>query len=172
MVTSDNKPNLNKLPWAVEFLDLWTLKLNQKELIFAILHNHLLINHYVDEFINKVNPNLGSISELKMDFTEKVKLIVPPENDPAFEKIFEGILQLNTVRNNMAHKLKYEFQKSAFSKMAGALDFMKLTKDSDFKFKKQDPVLIVTAFGSVAVGYLNNLAGKITKKKNPLVKAS
>ncbi|MCH7499248.1 MAG: hypothetical protein IH886_04460 [Nitrospinae bacterium] len=137
--------------WASQYMHLWQLKRPQKDLIFAVLHSHLLINHFIDKFINELNPNLGNMSEISMDFDQKLKLIKQPKNNLVFSKFIRGIKQLNTVRNNIAHELEYDLQKSGVSEMAAALDL--LPKNN---FKNKDPIEVINSFTPFAMGILGS----------------
>jgi len=137
--------------WASQYMHLWQLKRTQKDLIFAVLHSHLLINYFIDEFINELNPNLGSMSKIRIDFDQKLKLIKQPEKNLVFSKIIRGVEQLNNVRNNIAHKLKYDLQKPAVSEMVKALNQI-----PGNNYKNEDPIKIINSFTPFAIGVLGS----------------
>ena len=146
MKIKDMPPN----EWALKFLYLWDLKRGQKEIVFAVLHCHLIINYFIDEFINKMNPNLGNMSKIRIGFEEKLKLIKPTNKDSLLPKIIKGIKQLNTIRNKMAHELVYDLQESGVSEMAAALDIV-----PEHNYKKEDPLKVINSFGPFVVGVLD-----------------
>lgn len=73
------------------------------ESIGRILRAHLYVEHYMTEYLEKVNPKLGSIGKAKLSFSQKFSLLDP--NDPRLFEVMDGVKLLNSIRNRLAHRL-------------------------------------------------------------------
>jgi hypothetical protein len=71
--------------------------------IGRILRAHLYVEHYLTEYLQNSNPNLGSTEKARLSYSQKVSLLSP--NDPQLTDIIEGIKHLNSIRNRLAHNL-------------------------------------------------------------------
>lgn len=68
-----------------------------------VLRSHLIVEFYMTAYLQKANPNLGSIDDAKIGFAQKTDLL--GENDSFIKMLVPGIRRLNTVRNRLAHNL-------------------------------------------------------------------
>ena len=73
------------------------------ESIGRILRAHLYVEHYMTEYLEKSNPQLGSVAEAKLSFAQKVLLLDP--RDPRLIEVLDGVKRLNSIRNRLAHRL-------------------------------------------------------------------
>lgn len=73
------------------------------EAIGRILRAHLYVEHYMTEFLDKSNPQLGSVGKARLSFAQKLALLDP--NDPRIREVKEGTKHLNAIRNRLAHRL-------------------------------------------------------------------
>ncbi len=73
------------------------------EVIGRILRSHLYVEHYMTEYLGKVNPRLGSLHEAKLSFAQKLNLL--DSKNPAIARIHSGLKRLNKIRNQLAHNL-------------------------------------------------------------------
>lgn len=73
------------------------------EVIGRILRSHLYIEHYMTEYLEKTNPNLGKVQDARLSFAQKVALLDP--NDFRLGEVIEGVKRLNAIRNRLAHRL-------------------------------------------------------------------
>ncbi|HJV28599.1 MAG TPA: hypothetical protein VJ673_23165 [Aromatoleum sp.] len=71
--------------------------------IGRILRAHLFVEHYLTQYLAKANPRLGSMTEARVSFAQKVSLLDTSESDIA--AILPGIKRLNAIRNRLAHNL-------------------------------------------------------------------
>jgi hypothetical protein len=71
--------------------------------IGRILRAHLFVEHYLVEYLTKANPRLGSMSEARISFAQKVVLLDTSNKD--LSSILPGIKRLNAIRNRLAHNL-------------------------------------------------------------------
>ena len=73
-------------------------------IVGRFLRAHLVVEHFVDENLRKINPSLGAFDRLS--FSNKVELLNPTS---AFVQwIRPGIRKLNALRNKFAHQLNYK----------------------------------------------------------------
>jgi len=73
------------------------------ESIGRILRAHLYVEHYMTEYLEKSNPRLGSVTEAKLSFAQKLSLLDP--HDPRLGEVLDGVKRLNAIRNRLAHRL-------------------------------------------------------------------
>jgi hypothetical protein len=73
--------------------------------IGRILRAHLFVEHYLDLFLQNIQPQLN-FEKAGLSFYRKVTLI--EDYSPDVKKIAPGLLRLNTIRNRMAHTLLAE----------------------------------------------------------------
>jgi hypothetical protein len=79
-------------------------KWNQNsELLGRILRAHLVVEHYLTLWVQYHNPNLGSINEARLSFSNKISLV--GEKDISIKDLVPGLKRLNKVRNRIAHTL-------------------------------------------------------------------
>jgi len=83
-----------------EFNALWNQDINT---MGRVLRSHLIVEYYMTAFIQKNNPNLGSIDETNIGFAQKVDLI--GDNNFLIHELIPGIRRINRVRNRLAHNL-------------------------------------------------------------------
>ena len=76
------------------FFDLWKGK---DELVSIVILSHLIIEHYMNKYIQKKNPNLGDIEDNRISFSQKIKLLNP--KDKNIKKIIAPLQAINSVRN-------------------------------------------------------------------------
>lgn len=83
-----------------EFNALWAQDVGA---MGRVLRSHLIVEFYMTAYLQKANPNLGSINDAKIGFAQKTDLL--GENDSLIKMLVPGIRRLNTVRNRLAHNL-------------------------------------------------------------------
>lgn len=69
-----------------------------------ILRAHLHVEHYLTEYLQHVNPQLGDLDEARVTFNQKVSLL--PAQDSRIDFLQPGIKHLNKIRNRLAHDLQ------------------------------------------------------------------
>jgi hypothetical protein len=89
-----------------EFGEMVTRWDQDVDAIGRILRSHLYVEHYLTEFIRHANPRLGSISEARLSFNQKLALL--DTKSPGLAELKPGIAQLNKIRNRLAHRLSSE----------------------------------------------------------------
>lgn len=83
-----------------EFNAQWNQDINA---MGRVLRSHLIVEHYMTAYLQKINPNLGSIEETKIGFAQKVELI--GDSNFLIHELIPGIRRINRVRNRLAHNL-------------------------------------------------------------------
>lgn len=73
------------------------------EVIGRILRAHLFVEHFLTAYVAKANPRLGSMSEARLAFAQKISLLDTSNEDIA--QILPGLKRLNAIRNRLAHNL-------------------------------------------------------------------
>lgn len=71
--------------------------------IGRILRSHLFVEHFLTEYLVALNPELGSITDARLTFAQKVALIGDATLGVSY--LMPGIRRLNTIRNRLAHTL-------------------------------------------------------------------
>jgi hypothetical protein len=89
-----------------EFGDMVTRWDQDVDAMVRILRSHLYVEHCLTEFICHANPRLGSISEARLTFNQKLALL--DTKSPGVAELKPGIAQLNKIRNRLAHRLSSE----------------------------------------------------------------
>lgn len=75
------------------------------DLIGRVLKCHLIVEHYLDRFLSS-HLNIEELSDVKLSFYQKAKLLPSKQSAAAFVK--PGILKLNSIRNQFGHTLRPE----------------------------------------------------------------
>jgi hypothetical protein len=86
-------------------LSLINEKWNQDvDAIGRILRSHLFIEHFLTEYLVALNPNLGDLKGTRLTFSQKLSLVENHSNET--KELASGIRRLNTIRNQLAHRLE------------------------------------------------------------------
>ncbi len=72
--------------------------------IGRILRAHLFVEHFLTEYLIIRNPELGSLDNARLSFTQKLALV--GNGNPGVEYLLPGIRHLNVIRNRLAHTLR------------------------------------------------------------------
>jgi len=73
------------------------------DVIGRILRAHLFVEHFLSLYLAKANPRLGSMTDARLSFAQKVALL--DVSNPDVAHILPGIKRLNAIRNRLAHNL-------------------------------------------------------------------
>ena len=86
-------------------LSLINEKWNQDvDAIGRILRSHLFVEHFLTEYLIALNPNLGDLKDTRLTFSQKLSLVENHSNET--KELASGIRRLNTIRNQLAHRLE------------------------------------------------------------------
>jgi hypothetical protein len=86
-----------------EFSSLWDA---DAERIGRVLKAHLTVEYFLTRYIEYNNPNLPSIREVRLTFSQKMDFISP--SDSLLYDLKPGIKRLNQIRNRLAHNIHVE----------------------------------------------------------------
>ena len=114
--------------------------------IGRILRAHLVVESFLNTFLAQFY-GLEDVSELKLTFLQKAKLLPSRQSSAAFAR--PGVIQLNTVRNKFGHRLNYQIEKHEVSAIFEALAMAR----PGVVFSS--PVEAIEAFAPVACAFLS-----------------
>lgn len=69
----------------------------------VILRSHLIVEHFIDEYLTKAHPGVQDWDAARLTFAQKLALIDHPQTNLAMA--MPGIRALNRARNKIAHML-------------------------------------------------------------------
>ena len=81
---------------------------SQTDELGLILKCHLIIEHYIDEFLIVAYPTIKSWARIRLTFNQKLELINDPQT--VLGMVYPSIKCLNTLRNKFSHKLAYKIK--------------------------------------------------------------
>lgn len=114
------------------------------EFLGYLLSCHLVIEHYLDEFILTLGTSL-KWDNARLNYSQKVALF-PEEIFPHGVELIRGVKHLNSLRNKVAHNIR---MKSDEIKVQPLIDYLKLVY-SDEKDVPSDPLAVLEQFTSLA----------------------
>lgn len=125
-----------------EINDRWNQNVT---VIGRILRAHLFVEHYLTQYLAKANPRLGSLSEGRITFSQKVALL--DRDNPDIQSMLPGIRRLNATRNRLAHSLGTQVTDEDATVFLGCERFAALrsAKEKDNP-QSNDPLEILESF--------------------------
>lgn len=81
---------------------------SQTDELGLILKCHLIIEHYIDEFLVIAYPTIKSLTRIRLTFNQKLELINNPHTEIGM--LYPSIKCLNALRNKFSHKLAYKIK--------------------------------------------------------------
>lgn len=89
---------------AISFNEQWKKFLTSHNSdLSIILKCHLIVEHFLNEFISSCNPAIQDIERARLSFAQKLSLADHPNT--VVRLIMPGLKALNKIRNHYAHKL-------------------------------------------------------------------
>jgi len=79
-------------------------------IIGQLLKCHLLLEHYLDEYLKASNPGIDRWQESRLSFNQKLELAVHPNSVLVYWG--DGIRVINRIRNRFAHNLNGTFEET------------------------------------------------------------
>lgn len=101
-----------RLEFNSKIIDLLNRQVDELGLI---LKCHLIIEHYIDEYIITSYPAITEPDKLRLTFNQKLELI--NNNKTVFGMAYPAIKSLNTLRNRFSHKLAYKIADSDYKEI-------------------------------------------------------
>lgn len=91
----------------------------------VVLKCHLIIEHYIDEFLIIAYPTIENFDKIRMTFSQKLELI--NNSRTILGMSYQAIKSLNAVRNRFSHRLGYKIKESDYVEIK---KLMKIWNDS------------------------------------------
>jgi hypothetical protein len=92
-----------------------TLLNNKTDEIGLILKCHLIIEHYIDEFLVVAYPTITNWVNMRLSFHQKLELI---NNSHTIMKMaYSSVKCLNSLRNKFSHKLAYKIREEDYKEI-------------------------------------------------------
>lgn len=73
----------------------------------VILRSHLIVEHFIDQYLPKAHPGVRDWDAARLTFSQKLAFIDHPQSN--LEMVMPGIRALNRARNKVAHTLDAAF---------------------------------------------------------------
>jgi hypothetical protein len=110
-----------------QFDQLWS---KDNDFLGLILKCHLIVEYYMTECLQVALPGIDDFKSARLTFAQKHALLTGWTF--GFPWIKEGVKELNTLRNKVAHKIDYQIQDADLSKIYSCMD--------SFYHVKKEPV--------------------------------
>jgi hypothetical protein len=118
-----------------DHLDLFNKKWNTNiEITGRILRAHLFVEHFLTDYLQAQNPNLGSLEDARLSFTQKLLLV--DEKKSVIVYLLPGIKRINTIRNRVAHSLEATITKEDRDLFL-SIDFFVAMRNEEAKYDKR-----------------------------------
>lgn len=144
VISSFSEESLDEIEQKTEdFNERWD---QDFETIGRVLKSHLVVEHYMTEFIRAKNPNLVSLDKARLSFSQKLNLL-NGIND-FVDSLIPGIKRLNKIRNGLAHKLDTKVTDKDIEVFLSVNLFNGLSKFSSggLRAEHDDPLSILESF--------------------------
>lgn len=116
------------------------------EAIGRVVRAHLLVENFIDTHLEETL-KIKNIAEARLTFAQKIKLLPAASSGAAFVR--PGILQLNSVRNKLGHRVMHEVEHHEISAIYEALAIGRSGVAYD------SPVLAIEAFAPMVCAFLS-----------------
>ena len=93
---------------------------NKTDEMAVVLKSHLIVEHYIDQYIATAFPSIANTNKLNLRFSSKIEMINNPRT--IFGYYSDSLKQLNSLRNKFAHNLEYTISDVDLSKMKEVMD--------------------------------------------------
>lgn len=145
-----------------ELNDLWN---QETAIVGRVLKAHLIVEHYLTQYLQYQNPNIGNLNKAKLSFFQKIELL--NDNDISISFLKPGLIQINRIRNKLAHNLKVEITESDKNLFLSILMYKSMRTESEKRSGKMaddDPLSIFEDFSKFASTLLQ--AGSVLESEH------
>ncbi len=155
----DNADAIDKERLA--FNDKIIEQLNSKEdELGMVLKCHLIIEHFIDEFIIVAYPTVAALDKIRLTFSQKLEMI---NNNRTFLGMsYNAIKSLNTLRNRFSHRLGYIIQETDYAEIKELMNIWHNAAGT----QTSDGLELISKFTVWICGNLHSLTNGI-KKETP-----
>lgn len=117
--------------------------------IGRILRAHLFVEHFLTEYLSARNPELGSLEEARLTFSQKLALV--GEGSGGVSYLLPGVRRLNVIRNRLAHSLRAEVTMEDADAFL-AIDLFRAMRDAGHapRLASADPIDVLEDFAKHA----------------------
>jgi hypothetical protein len=135
-----------------EFNAVW---MQDADGIGRVLRAHLAVEHFMNAYLQAINPELGSVENARLGFLQKVDLI--NEKDRLMGSLKQGLRRLNAIRNRIAHNLQVDVgaeDRDVFLSIAifAAMRSERAKREGP---EPDDPLSVMEQFAKVTSGLLH-----------------
>ena len=109
-----------------EFLNLWQ---NRGNSIGRIVKSHLLLEHYLNEYLRVIHPSIRDIDSLKLSFKQKLNMLELPGD--MIHYIGPVLDVINRLRNRLVHSLDIELNDDEVEPIRKLLAFTRQQSNYD-----------------------------------------
>lgn len=74
----------------------------------VVLISHLSVEHYIDDWLAAASPSIWPVWKARLSFSQKISLLEGA--DPTIEWLLPGMVRLNRIRNDLAHRIDAEIR--------------------------------------------------------------
>jgi hypothetical protein len=121
------------------------------QLIGSILFNHLLVEHYMDDYIKGFLPPEFDIDRARLTFAQKMNLL---ENDTLFttNQMKEGVMAINSIRNGLAHVLNKPIEQKHLETLVKVIKTATKKSTDPLPTINDSPEKIIQVFAAIFSG--------------------
>lgn len=116
--------HLKHLTDNLYFMEKQRIEFNQK--ILSLLNNeidelglvlkcHMIIEHYIDDFLIVAYPTISQWDKIRLTFNQKLELI--NNSHTAIGMAYPAVKCLNSLRNKFSHRLAYKIKKEDYKEI-------------------------------------------------------
>lgn len=125
--------------------------------IGAILRCHLLVEHFLDRYIEAANPSIQKFEDARLSFAQKLVIADHPKS--IVHAIMPSLRALNRLRNHLAHKLSASFDET----LLGPINEFMTTWNKAGGYPVPKGIRMVEEFALLASGWLYGSACTIRR---------
>ncbi|OED36887.1 hypothetical protein AB833_26135 [Chromatiales bacterium (ex Bugula neritina AB1)] len=121
-----------------EFLHLWH---NRGNSIGRIVKSHLLLEHYLNEYLRVIHPSIRNIDALKLSFKQKLSMLDLPGDMMTY--ILPVLDVINRLRNRLVHSLDIEMNDDEIDPIRKLLAFTRKQSNNDPDLADRSPADLI-----------------------------
>lgn len=112
MISKIDEIDRERISFNTEYLALLN---NSTDEMALVLKCHLIIEHYIDQYITVAFPSIIDIEKMNLRFATKIEMINNPNTFFGF--YYKSLKQFNKLRNKFAHDLEYKIKNQDIEEM-------------------------------------------------------
>lgn len=120
------------------------------ELVSVVLRSHLIVEHFLDEYLHAANPAIENWGHARLTFAQK--LAIADNSRSKVRLLMPGLKALNSLRNSLVHSLEAEFDET---KIQPIVEFVSIWKQA-LGYPIPSGIEFIEAFALTASGWLHS----------------